>query len=165
MSPRTRQLCSISLLIDIIIYIFIPICCLCFYSITAVLSEITIMLFYSLCNTQFSSRYALGYHQNTKHNETISGYSCIHCNKIVTTKYSLKKKDILICNSSVPSIPKCKQVGGMKKQAHQDNEEPCNAPSTGINPHKCCLKQNWSAIKTYSILHVATCKTFSIFGW
>ena len=68
---------------------------------------------------------------------------------MVTTKYSLKKKDILICNSSVPSIPKCKQVGGMKKQAHQDNEEACNAPSTGINPHKFCLKQNWSAIKTY----------------
>ena len=64
---------------------------LCFYSITAVLSEITIMLFCSLCHTQFSSRFALKRHQNTKHNETFSGYTCIHCNKTVTTKYSLKK--------------------------------------------------------------------------
>ena len=93
MSPRTRQLRSISLLIDIVIkYISIPICFLCFYSITAVLSEITIILFCSLCQTQFSSGYALKCHQNTKHNETISCYSCIHCNKMVTTKYSLKKK-------------------------------------------------------------------------
>ena len=106
------------------------------------------MLFCSLCHTQFSSRFALKRHQNTKHNETFSGYTCIHCNKTVTTKYSLKKH-ILICKSSVPSIPKAKQVGGMKKHTHQDNEEASNAPSTGNNSLKFCLKQNWSAIKTY----------------
>ena len=84
MCPRTRQLRSISLLIDRIIHILIPIC-FCVFNLLLLLSEITIMLFCSLCHTQFSSGFSLRRHQNTKHNETFSGSNC-------TTKYSLFKK-------------------------------------------------------------------------